>query len=85
MTATLVALPTQQDIDEPVTREARGALAMVSHALAALMERRTGVPTTAHEVYDDARGLLTIYCSTYRSIAARVERDETEGAAEKVD
>lgn len=81
MTATLVALPTQHDIDEPTTREARGALAMAAHALAALLERKTGVPTTAASVYDDLRGILTIYTSTYRSIAARVERD----AAEKVD
>jgi hypothetical protein len=80
MAATVVALPTQQDLDAPVTPEARGALAMASHMLAAIVERRCGCPTSAHDVYQDAQQILTVYTRQYRRLAAR-----QDASSEKVD
>ena len=67
----VVTLPTQQDIDEPTTTEARAALAMMAQQLAGLIERKTGVPTSAASVYDDARALASTYLRTYRRVAER--------------
>lgn len=92
MTATLVALPTQQDIDSPTTIEARASLAVVAHLLAAMRERWTGQPTRALDCYDDARALVTSYTRTYRrvathdnSIALRDLVADATGASQKVD
>lgn len=67
----VVTLPTQQDIDDPTTTEARAALAMTAQQLAGIVERKTGVPTTAASVYDDARAMLSTYLRTYRRVAER--------------
>lgn len=72
----LIALPTQQDIDEPTTLEAKAMVAIASHKLAAIVERRSGIQTTAAEVYDEARGLLTIALLTYRRVSER-DKDGT--------
>lgn len=85
MTATLVALPSQMDLDEPVTTEARTALAMAAHALAAVVEKRTGTPTTAHDVYDDARKVLGAYLLTYRRVATSRDAAIADSACPKVD
>ena len=71
MMATLVALPSQMDIDEPTTTEARTALAMTAARLASLKEQWTGLPTSAKDVYNDARGLMSTYTLTYRRVATR--------------
>ena len=71
VTRRVVTLPTQQDIDEPTTTEARAALAMMAQQLAGLIERKTGVPTSAASVYDDARALASTYLRTYRRVAER--------------
>lgn len=69
----LVLLPTQMDLDSPTTREALAALAITAHVLASIVERRTGIPTTARECYDDVRGLLSAYTRTYRRVAGAVD------------
>ena len=55
----------------PIVREDSGALAMMAQQLAAIVERRTGVPTSAASVYDDARALASTYLRTYRRVAER--------------
>ena len=73
--AQLVTCPTQIDIDDPVTSEACAALAMAAHAMASVLERETGRPTTAREGYAAAQQVLSAYLLTYRRIATRTGRD----------
>lgn len=69
--AQLVTCPTQIDIDDPVTSEACAALAMAAHAMASVLERETGRPTTAREGYAAAQQVLSAYLLAYRRVATR--------------
>lgn len=75
--AQLVTCPTQIDIDDPVTQEACAALAMAAHAMASVLERETGRPTTAREGYAAAQQVLSAYLLTYRRVASRSESTTT--------
>lgn len=67
----VVTLPTQQDIEEPVTPEARAAFAIAAHAAAAAIERHAGTPASLHVGAHEARVILSAYLRTYRRVAER--------------
>lgn len=71
----IVSCPTVQDIDKPGTKAAVEGLRMASHAMAAVIERHTGEPTTAAIAFDDAKMVVHAYLLAYlteaRADAAR--------------
>ena len=66
-----IEIPTQAELEVEGTAAAMGAVKLSSHALAAIIERRTGKALTARELEDDARGLAIIFCNHYRAIERR--------------
>jgi hypothetical protein len=73
----LVALPTQQDIDDPRTTEALTALAVAAHVLASFREQWTGQPATARSCYADAQKMQSAFVRTYRRVATSAARRTT--------
>jgi len=66
-----VGLPTQQDIDEPVTPEMRAAMRVLVLQYAALVERHIVARTvlSPREALHDVQRMLTNFCLTYRRVA----------------
>lgn len=67
----VVEVPTLREVEQPTTFEGLAAEKLGAHALASLIERRTGIPTTASEVLGDLRGIIGVWSRTYRDVARR--------------
>jgi len=77
--ADMLCCPSVEEVSAPTTVASRAAMAIVTHAIAALLERHTGKPhgdTQANAA--EARVLISAFLRTYRRIALQQRAEQGE-------